>query len=98
MFENILEMIRSAFLVGVAFLLLTTLLVMFDQKEIYHYEYIDLDNNNGTARNCSYKFEGHRKGGQGSPVCTLKDGTVLQVKQYKRVVTGTCVPAKDKNC
>lgn len=50
-----------------------------------YYEYIDLDNNNGIAEYCSYKFNDAFKGGQGSPICELKDGTILQVKQYKKI-------------
>ena len=59
-----------------------------DITETY-YEYIDLDNNKGVAKYCSYKFKeryiilGGGSGGQGSPICELEDGTILQVKQYK---------------
>ena len=50
-----------------------------------YYEYIDLDNDKGKARYCSYKFEHIKAGGQGSPVCELYDGTIIQVKQYKYI-------------
>lgn len=50
----------------------------------YHYEYVDLDNNKGVAVRCSY-MSTHYKGGQGSPVCELQDGTVKLVKEYKLI-------------
>ena len=50
----------------------------------YHYEYVDLDNNKGTAVRCSYMSTNY-KGGQGSPVCELQDGTVKLVKEYKLI-------------
>lgn len=61
----------------------------------YHYEYIDLDNNKGVAKECSYKFEEERSGGQGNPVCELEDGTVKQVKEYKYIYDGKAVPIKE---
>ena len=63
--------------------------------EKYHYEYIDLDNNKGIAKECSYKFDGYKKGGQGSPVCVLEDGTVKQVKEYKYIYEKTITPTKE---
>ena len=63
----------------------------------HHYEYIDIDNNEGIAKECSYKFTGYKKGGQGSPVCELYDGTIIQVKQYKYIKDSECVPLKDEN-
>lgn len=50
----------------------------------YHYEYVDLDNNKGVAVSCSYMSTNY-KGGQGSPVCELQDGTVKLVKEYKLI-------------
>ena len=47
------------------------------------YEYKDLDNNIGEAQECSYKFEGYKRGGQGSPVCITFDNTTVSVKEYK---------------
>ena len=55
-------------------------------SEKYYYEYIDLDNNKGIAVDCSYKFVQGKAGGQGSPVCILPEGTVIQVKQYTRII------------
>lgn len=86
-----LEMMFSALVVLIVFLLI---LMCFPQK-IYHYEYIDLDNNPGIAVNCSYEFSGYRGGGQGSPVCELEDGTVKQVKEYKYIYDNTIVPIKE---
>lgn len=41
------------------------------------YEYTDLDNNIGIAIECSnYRT---------SLMCALKDGTIIQVKKYKRI-------------
>lgn len=88
----------SCFLLLICFFILMFVLSGFEPREIYHYEYIDLDNNKGIASSCSYKFKAGKAGGQGSPVCILKDGTTLQVKQYKRIVTDTCVPFEDKEC
>ena len=51
----------------------------------FHYEYTDLDNNEGIAVSCSYEFKEYKRGGQGSPVCELEDGTVIMVKKYKYV-------------
>lgn len=61
----------------------------------YHYEYVDLDNNKGIAKECSYKFKEGRAGGQGSPVCELEDGTVRQVKEYKYIYDGEYKPIDD---
>ena len=55
-------------------------------KETYPiYEYIDLDGNVKEGVDCSYKFEGYKKGGQGAPVCLSGDGAITLVKQYKIV-------------
>ena len=53
----------------------------------YQYEYIDIDNNKGFAKACQFtdKSNLHRSGGQGTPICQLKDGTIIVVKQYKKV-------------
>ena len=79
-------------------MILDPLIDSYTPREIYEYEYVDLDNNTGKAEYCSYKFVGYKKGGQGSPICELSDGTIKQVKQYKKVLVGTCTPAKDKEC
>ena len=47
------------------------------------YEFIDMDNKTGIAKECSYKFKTYRSGGQGSPVCITFDNTTIMVKQYK---------------
>lgn len=70
---------------------------VFITVEVNIYEYIDLDGNKGTAKECSYEFQGYYSGGQGSPVCVLEDGTVIQVKQYKLIDSKTCL-AGDINC
>lgn len=78
----------------IAFVILGLICMYFPQNK-YHYEYIDLDNNNGVAKECSYKFEGYARGGQGSPVCELEDGTIKQVKQYKYIYDGKYIPIKE---
>lgn len=80
------------------FVLLAVILILFligFPQEIYHYEYIDLDNIKGIAKECSYKFENINKGGQGSPVCELNDGTIKQVKEYKYIYEKTVIPIKE---
>ena len=51
-------------------------------KIIYKYE--DIDGNTGTADYCSYtdKSNLHRNGGQGTPICKVKN-KVIQVKWYE---------------
>lgn len=90
----LLELLKMLFF---GFLLVTIFALVymcFPQKK-YHYEYVDLDNNSGTALECSYKFTGYKKGGQGSPVCELEDGTVKQVKEYKYIYDGEYIPIKE---
>lgn len=82
-------------LLGIAFFVILGLICMCFPQYKYHYEYVDLDNNKGIARECSYKFEGYKKGGQGSPVCELEDGTIKQVKEYKYIFDGTIRPIKE---
>lgn len=41
------------------------------------YEYVDLDDNMGHAENCFIR--------DGQNVCHLKDGTVITVKQFKKI-------------
>lgn len=54
-------------------------------QQEYCYKYIDLDNNEGYAENCSFTDKSGFSGGMGTMTCFLKDGTVIQVKQYKVV-------------
>lgn len=91
---SFLELLGMAFLAFIGFIILI-LLMMCVPQEKYHYEYIDLDNNKGTAEECSYKFEEYRSGGQGSPVCVLYDGTVKQVKEYKWIYDDKVIPIRD---
>ena len=79
------------FLWFIGFIVFFLLLMTIPQPK-YHYEYIDLDNNKGIAKECSYKFKEGKAGGQGSPVCTLADGTVKQVKEYKYIYEGEYKP------
>ena len=46
-----------------------------DKYKIY-YTYVDLDNNEGIADKCKHDR---------TPICKLEDGTVIAVKQYKRI-------------
>ncbi len=76
-------------------LIILGLIISCSPQTQYHYEYIDLDNNKDVAKECSYKFEGYKRGGQGSPVCELEDGTIKQVKEYKYIYDGKVVPIKE---
>lgn len=80
---------------GIIALVIFALICMCFPKVKYHYEFIDLDNNSGIAEECSYKFEGYKRGGQGSPVCELEDGTIKQVKEYKYIYDGKYIPIKE---
>lgn len=91
---TILKWLGLIFLVFICLIILGLIISCFPQTQ-YHYEYIDLDNNKGVAKECSYKFEGYKRGGQGSPVCELENGTVKQVKEYKYIYDGKIVPIKE---
>lgn len=90
---DILECI-GVYLLGLVVLTILALLLLCMPEEVYHYDYIDLDNIKGIAKECSYKFENINKGGQGSPVCELNDGTIKQVKEYKYIYEKTVIPIK----
>lgn len=81
-------------LIGFTWILFTFIYMCFPQEK-YHYEYIDLDNNKGIALECSYKFKGYKRGGQGSPICELDDGSIKQVKEYKHIYDGQYIPIKE---
>ena len=91
---TLLKFLGLMFLGFICLIILGLIISCFPQTQ-YHYEYTDLDNNKGVAKNCSYKFEGYKRGGQGSPVCELDDGTVKQVKEYKYIFDGKYVPIKE---
>ena len=78
----------------IALIILALIWMCFPQNK-YHYEFIDLDNNSGIAKECSYKFEDYKRGGQGSPVCELENGTVKQVKEYKYIYDSKYIPIKE---
>jgi hypothetical protein len=82
----------GVFALGFIVLFIIATIALYIPQAKYHYEYIDLDNNSGIAEECSYKFESGFKGGQGSPVCILEDGTVKQVKEYKPIYDGKYRP------
>ena len=90
----LLKCLVLMFLSFICLLILGLIISCFPQTQ-YHYEYIDLDNNKGVAKECSYKFEEIHRGGQGSPVCELEDGTIKQVKEYKYIYDGKVVPIKE---
>ena len=46
-------------LLGFICLIILGLIISCFPQTQYHYEYTDLDNNKGVAKNCSYKFEGY---------------------------------------
>ena len=91
---TILKWLGFIFLAFICLIILGLIISCFPQTQ-YHYEYTDLDNNIGIAIECSYKFEKYAKGGQGSPVCELEDGTIKQVKEYKYIYDGKVVPIKE---
>ena len=82
-------------ILGCIVFVMVVLINMCSPQNKYHYEFIDLDNNSGVAKECSYKFKTSRSGGQGSPVCELEDGTIKQVKEYKYVYDGEYIPIKE---
>lgn len=92
--ERIKEILLTV--IPVSLIILFTILMLFYPMNYYHYEYIDLDNHKGEALDCSYKFTENiglgGAGGQGSPICELKDGTIIQVKQYKQIYDYSCSP------
>ena len=91
---DFLKWIGTISLGFIAFIIIGLICMCFPQNK-YHYKYVDLDNNNGVAKECSYKFEKYAKGGQGSQVCELEDGTIKQVKEYKCIFDGTVRPIKE---
>lgn len=91
---DFLKWIGTIILECIAFVIFALICMCFPQNK-YHYEFIDLDNNSGVAKECSYKFEDYKRGGQGSPVCKLEDGTIKQVKEYKYIYDGKYIPIKE---
>lgn len=91
---DFLKWIGTIILGCIAFMILGLILMCFPHNK-YHYEFVDLDNNNGVAKECSYKFKEYARGGQGSPVCELENGTIKQVKEYKYIYDGKYVPIKE---
>lgn len=91
---GLLKSLVNGSLIVICIIIVFLILLCIPQKK-YHYEFVDLDNNSGIAKECSYKFEHIAKGGQGSPVCELEDGTVKQVKEYKYVYDGKYMPIKE---
>lgn len=81
--------------IGFLFFVVIGIIGLSIPQRQYHYEYVDLNNNEGIAKECSYKFKEYKRGGQGSPVCELADGTVKQVKEYKQIYDGTVAPIKE---
>lgn len=90
-YVSLLKWIGLLFIIMILFFVL---ILSIPQTE-RHYEYIDLDNNKGIAKECSYKFYANRAGGQGSPVCELTDGTIKQVKEYRCVYEKSIIPIKE---
>lgn len=91
---TILKWLGTLFL-GIVFFIIFGLFCMCFPQAKYHYEFIDLDNDSGIAKECSYRFEDIARGGQGSPVCELEDGTIKQVKEYKYIYDGKYIPIKE---
>lgn len=48
-----------------------------------NYTYIDLNNNKGKAIDCDKNFQPYL-------TCELKDGTIIQVKEYKKEIEHLC--------
>lgn len=93
-YVSLLKWIGLLFLSFIIIIIIFVSILSIPQNK-YHYEYIDLDNNKGIAKECSYKFYSNRVGGQGSPVCELTDGTIKQVKEYKCIYEERIVPIKE---
>jgi hypothetical protein len=91
---DFLKWIGTIILGCIVFVISVLIYMCFSQNK-YHYEFIDLDNNSGVAKECSYESKTYRSGGQGSPVCELEDGTVKQVKEYKYIYDGEYIPIKE---
>lgn len=91
---DFLKWIGTTILGCIAFVIFALIYMCFPQNK-YHYEYVDLDNNSGVAKECSYEFKDYGRGGQGSPVCKLEDGTIKQVKEYKYIYDGKYIPIKE---
>ena len=91
---DFLKWVGTIILGCIAFIIFGLICMCFPQTK-FHYEYIDLDNNNGIAKECSYKFEEYKSGGQESTVCELEDGTIKQVKEYKYIYDGKYIPIKE---
>ena len=70
------------------YLIIGSLIDIIQNPMNRHYEYIDLDNNKGIAEYCQYGATNnyYRNISIGNMICKLKDGTVLQVKQYREIV------------
>lgn len=97
LFEICIELLKwlGLLILGfIGFIILCLIILCIPQTK-YHYEYIDLDNNNGIAKECSYRFNNTFSGGQGSPICELEDETIKQVKEYKYIFDGKEVPIKE---
>lgn len=90
-----LGLIFLAFILACICVTILGLIISCFPETQYHYEYVDLDNNKGVAKECSYKFEEVFRGGQGSPVCELEDGTIKQAKEYKYIYDGKVIPIKE---
>lgn len=91
---DFLKWIGTIILGCIVFVIFALIYMCFPQNK-YHYEFVDLDNNSGVAKECSYKFDDYKRGGQGSPVCELEDGTIKQAKEYKYVYDGEYIPIKE---
>ena len=91
---DFLKWVGTIILGCIAFIIFALICLCFPQTK-FHYEYIDLGNNKGIAKDCSYKFKEYKSGGQGSTVCELEDGTIKQVKEYKYIYDGKYIPIKE---
>lgn len=91
---DFLKWIGTIILGCIASVILVLICMYFPQNK-YHYEYVDLDNNSGIGKKRSYKFTDYTRGGQGSLVCKLEDGTIKQVKEYKYIYDGEYIPIKE---
>ena len=64
------------------FLIFYPIYLLLSYRAAFRYEYKDFDNITGLASYCSYQSSGWQ--GQGAMVCRLNDGTIFQVKSYKK--------------
>ncbi len=78
--SDFVKIFKFLFLTIIILLVINIIFYSFKTKTIYNY--VDWNDNEGIAKECSYDS----RGGQGAMVCVLEDNTVIQVKEYKKEI------------